>query len=67
MREWFDTIYRYGYEQLEKVNILAEGDRLFRQYEQHGAEPTLHRMQVGRDRWQMGSFKNPLNEEGEER
>jgi hypothetical protein len=65
--EWFDEIYRYGYDQVEKVNILAEGNRLFKQYEQHGAEPTLQRTEIGRERWNMGGWRDPLSDDSEER
>lgn len=66
MRGWFDEIYKYGYDQLEKVNILAEGDKLFTQYNQHGSELSSEKMEIGRNRWNMSNWQNPLADEEDE-
>lgn len=64
-RSWFDEIYRYGFEQLEKVNVLADGDKLFKQYEMHGVELSVDKIKIGKERFDMTNWKNPLADESE--
>jgi hypothetical protein len=61
-REWFNEIYQYGQQQVEQINVIAERGRLFEQYEMNKSEPTVERVDIGKNKWGMTGYSNPLKD-----